>query len=154
MPTQRDTVKPWFETGDFPTQSQFWTLFDYLRFKDEKIGLADLTDQLIAILNARVGRPERRELLANDTILMPAEYKLCGIAVKNTSAYGVVLALNYPAFVPPDPGDNWIEIDCPAGQTIDIQIDKTFWAETSISVGGITGVVLDAMPVILLIDRK
>jgi hypothetical protein len=33
--TNRDTVKGYFETGDYPTQAQFWDLFDKLFFKDE-----------------------------------------------------------------------------------------------------------------------
>src|SRR5665213_1864298 len=37
-----DIVKPWFETGDKPTQNQFWTLFGYLRFKDDAIAVADI----------------------------------------------------------------------------------------------------------------
>lgn len=38
-----DTVKPWFKTGDKPTQQQFWTLFDYLRFKDDEIKYGDVS---------------------------------------------------------------------------------------------------------------
>ncbi|CAL2108169.1 conserved hypothetical protein [Tenacibaculum sp. 190524A02b] len=33
----RDTVKKWFETGDTPTQFQFWSFIDALRFNDEKV---------------------------------------------------------------------------------------------------------------------
>ncbi len=33
----RQLVKNWFKTGDKPTQTQFWRLFDALRFKDEKV---------------------------------------------------------------------------------------------------------------------
>lgn len=42
MPTNRDTVKPWFVTEAEPTQQQFWTLFDYLRFKDEALSIDDI----------------------------------------------------------------------------------------------------------------
>ena len=31
----RDTIKTYFETGDFPTQAQFWEFFDKIPFKDE-----------------------------------------------------------------------------------------------------------------------
>ena len=44
----RDTVKPYFVTGAFPTQQQFWDLLDKIQFKDEsgtrisKIGVAQI----------------------------------------------------------------------------------------------------------------
>lgn len=31
----RDTIKQWFETGDFPTQQQFWDWLDSYVHKDE-----------------------------------------------------------------------------------------------------------------------
>jgi hypothetical protein len=39
----RDLVKPWFETGDKPTQAQFYQLFDFLRFLDDAISIAQVT---------------------------------------------------------------------------------------------------------------
>lgn len=38
----KDTSKQWFETGDYPTQSQFYQVFDWLRWKDEGITIADV----------------------------------------------------------------------------------------------------------------
>lgn len=44
----RDSVKPYFVTGAYPTQSQFWDLLDKVQFKDEtgsrisKIGIAQI----------------------------------------------------------------------------------------------------------------
>lgn len=151
----KDDVKPWFETGDFPTQAQFYQKFDWQRWKDELIGVDDLTQELIDLINANAAnRPERKVLLADGEILMPLEYKLVGIAVKNTSTYDVMLAINYPAYVPPTPGENWVEIFVPAGETVDMHIHRTFWSQTNLTVTGITGVVLDGLPIILLIDRK
>lgn len=46
-----DTVKPWFETSDKPTQAQFWQLFAYLRFKDEAIAIADIAGLVSALAN-------------------------------------------------------------------------------------------------------
>jgi hypothetical protein len=46
-----DTVKSWFQTGDFPTESQFYQKFSWLRWKDEKIGIPDLADEVIAAIN-------------------------------------------------------------------------------------------------------
>ena len=37
MPSLRDGVKPYFVTGAYPTQSQFWELLDKLVFKDEGV---------------------------------------------------------------------------------------------------------------------
>jgi hypothetical protein len=48
----RDTVKPWFETGDKPTQAQFYQLFDYLRFLDDAIAMNNIAD-LVTTLAAK-----------------------------------------------------------------------------------------------------
>lgn len=53
-----DNVKPWFETGDFPTQAQFYQLFEWLRWKDEAIqinevfGLQQILNQLASPVEA------------------------------------------------------------------------------------------------------
>jgi|SRR5690242_3195320 len=39
----KDTAKPWFNTGKYPTQAQFYQLFEWLRWKDEEIAIADVT---------------------------------------------------------------------------------------------------------------
>lgn len=48
----KDTAKQWFETGDFPTQTQFEQTLEWLRWKDEKIAFADLTPELQAQITA------------------------------------------------------------------------------------------------------
>ena len=48
----KDDVKQWFETGDFPTQAQFYQKFEWLRWKDEKIAAGDLTVELLNIINS------------------------------------------------------------------------------------------------------
>ena len=48
----KDTSKLWFETGDYPTQTQFAQVFDWLRWKDELIGSGDLTPELLALINS------------------------------------------------------------------------------------------------------
>lgn len=45
-----DNVKPWFETGDFPTQAQFYQMFEWLRWRDQPLAIADITN-LTSILN-------------------------------------------------------------------------------------------------------
>jgi hypothetical protein len=47
-----DNVKPWFVTGAFPTQAQFWQWMEWLRWKDEKIDTGDLSPALLAIINS------------------------------------------------------------------------------------------------------
>ncbi|MDE3185292.1 MAG: hypothetical protein KGM16_17910 [Bacteroidota bacterium] len=39
----KDTSKGWFELGDYPTQAQFAQVFEWLRWKDETIGIGDVT---------------------------------------------------------------------------------------------------------------
>ena len=48
----KDTVKEWFKTGLKPTQTQFYSKFDFLRWKDEKIPISDI-EQIEGILNAK-----------------------------------------------------------------------------------------------------
>lgn len=45
-----DSVKPWFETGDYPTQAQFYQWMAWLRWKDEMLGITDVNG-LQVILN-------------------------------------------------------------------------------------------------------
>ncbi|MBN8834556.1 MAG: hypothetical protein ABS68_00320 [Niastella sp. SCN 39-18] len=45
-----DDVKPWFETGDYPTQAQFYSFFSKLRWKDEPLAIGDISG-LTQILN-------------------------------------------------------------------------------------------------------
>ena len=47
----KDTVKQWFETGDYPTQSQFYALFDAIRWTDELITINQVIG-LAQILNS------------------------------------------------------------------------------------------------------
>lgn len=53
--TDRETVKKWFETGDKPTQTQFYNLFDSIWFKNEKIPSNNI-DGLNQILISKVDR--------------------------------------------------------------------------------------------------
>jgi len=83
MATKRDTVKPWFETGDKPSQTQFWTLFDYLFFQDDAINTANVNG-LDAALTAKADKSaldgftggELLTLNTNGTYLLPMGYFL------------------------------------------------------------------------------
>jgi hypothetical protein len=37
-----NTIKNWFKTGMIPTQSQFWSVFDSYRHKNDKVPVADV----------------------------------------------------------------------------------------------------------------
>lgn len=47
-----DTVKGWFKTGDKPTQAQFYSMFAYLRWKDEDIPITSI-ENIEEILNEK-----------------------------------------------------------------------------------------------------
>lgn len=38
----KDVIKSFFKTGDYPTQGQFYDLFDKIWFKDEKLAISDI----------------------------------------------------------------------------------------------------------------
>ncbi|GIZ10295.1 hypothetical protein [Flavobacterium sp. UMI-01] len=48
----KDTVKEWFKTGLKPTQAQFYSKFDFLRWRDEKIPISDI-EEIEGILNEK-----------------------------------------------------------------------------------------------------
>lgn len=152
---QKDTIKQYFETGDYPSQVQFYQMFDWLRWIDVLISESDLDAPLVAKINAiaAANRPERKTITGNTTIDMLAEYKFVGIAIKNPSAFDLVFHLNCPTLTPP-PGTQWQVIEVPANSTIDFQINQTFWVNTMINMIEQTGVNFSATPLILLIDRK
>lgn len=59
-----DNVKNWFKTGLKPTQDQFYAKFAWLRWKDEKIPLADIND-IEGILNAKAEAAELTDHLTS-----------------------------------------------------------------------------------------
>lgn len=50
--TAIDTIKSWFETGDKPTQDQFWAWLDSYFHKSETIGYDNLSTEVKNLLNA------------------------------------------------------------------------------------------------------
>jgi hypothetical protein len=65
MPIQeRNKLKGWFETGDYPTQQQFWDLIDsFFHRLDDTIGIDNITG-LRALLN---GKAEYEQLQSHFT---------------------------------------------------------------------------------------
>ena len=47
----KDTLKTYFETGDYPTQQQFTNLIDSLRHVNDPIAFADLAEEVITAIN-------------------------------------------------------------------------------------------------------
>lgn len=56
MATSISTLKSYFETGDKPTQAQFYAWLDSFRHKDDKIALTDLSTELQNFLNGVGGK--------------------------------------------------------------------------------------------------
>ncbi len=52
MPTATSIIKTWFETGDFPTQGQFWEMLDSMVNKVDGISLAEVQG-LVAVLQSK-----------------------------------------------------------------------------------------------------
>ncbi len=148
-----DIIKPWFLVAKKPTQAQFHQWMDWLRWTDQLIGLTDLTQEVIDMLNV-VGssnRPERKEVTGDDTFTMLAEFKLNSIAIKNPSAFDLVFTVDYPGL---GAGVHFLEIAVPASGQVDVEAGKTFWTNTTLTITEETGVDFSATPVIFLIDRK
>lgn len=64
-----DTLKSWFETGDYPTQQQFWDLIDSFIHKGEGISVADV-DGLTELLQAKADANQLQAL--QTVVLLPA----------------------------------------------------------------------------------
>lgn len=83
----KDTVKPWFEIGDYPTQAQFWQMFDWLRWKDEKLqiidveGLQALVNSIITLAAVKERYAQLITLLSDGQFVMPAGLIITGIVV-------------------------------------------------------------------------
>lgn len=105
--TSRNIIKTWFETGDFPTQDQFWSWLDSFWHKDDKLptsqitGLDDLiagkaTTEQITNLQNQIDQinngPTSQTLNENTAYEIPAGKLLEKITVKSTGdldAFGI-----------------------------------------------------------------
>lgn len=83
----KDTVKPWFETGDYPTQVQFWQTFDWLRWKDELLqipdvqGLQALVNSIITLATVKANYAQLLTLISDGNFGMDAGLIITGIIV-------------------------------------------------------------------------
>lgn len=114
----KDTVKQWFETGDYPTQGQFEQWIEWQRWKDEQLVISDvagLADYLNNI-GSQVAIPLTMGATKNYTI--PAGY----------SVYKIYLNTDYAEaqfFIGDSDGasDLLEPVDIVAGATIPVTID-------------------------------
>jgi hypothetical protein len=70
-----NTVKQWFQTGDYPTQAQFYQLFEFIRFKDEAVAVADVAG-LVDLLNGAEALIKVTATGSNITQTIPAGYAM------------------------------------------------------------------------------
>lgn len=139
----KDTVKPWFETGDYPTQAQFYAFFDSIRWNDEPINLADLSATLQAAINSIGSNVQEINTAVPVSIAVLAKQRLVNIAVQNNGGANMTITVGTT-----DGGSQLASKLVNVGNSIDIDLGITFFTNTTIYVGGITGNVK------LLIDRK
>lgn len=75
----RDQLKQWFETGDKPTQQQFWDWLDSYFHKTDGIAMADITGLVAALLLKADKSDFEGQLIAMDgpyIFTIPAGYLL------------------------------------------------------------------------------
>jgi hypothetical protein len=83
----QDTAKQWFETGDYPTQAQFWQTFAWLRWKDEQLSIADVqglqtyVNSIITLAAVKVNYVQLLTLITDGTFIMPTGLIITGIIV-------------------------------------------------------------------------
>jgi hypothetical protein len=93
MSALKNAVAVWFETGDFPTEAQFLTFFNSIRWNDEMIPVSSVTG-LVDILNT-LPRPKIvAQLSAAGVVAIPVTTEVYKITFKSnvltqTISYGV-----------------------------------------------------------------
>lgn len=95
-----DTAKQWFETGDLPTQEQFYWVFERLRWTDQPIPINNVTG-LLQILNQLATPVEVFTTSGNLVYTLPAGFILEKIIVVPVSDCDVTVENNGTL----DPGD-------------------------------------------------
>lgn len=88
MSAQRNLVKQFFQTGDYPTETQFYQLFDNIVFKDEQMPITHITalqQTLQDLLAAFPLQPLELTISANGTVTIPAGYAVYFAYVKSAT---------------------------------------------------------------------
>lgn len=134
----KDTSKQWFETGDYPTQAQFYQVWDWLRWKDEAIAIGDITG-LQSILNS-IATITAMKALFRDTITLatdgewtaPAGVVVVGMVVKSTGATTIKCGLSAGT-------DEVFNMDIAAGETVPIALIHYSAVSEQLYFSGING---------------
>lgn len=95
----KDTSKSWFETGDYPTQAQFAQVFEWLRWKDEQVGVGDLSAEIVVLLNSvALVLPQLLIIAggATGSYTIPAGYAIHRIYAKLSGGLTTIKAGNAP----------------------------------------------------------
>lgn len=71
-----DTVKTWFETGDYPTQAQFEQFFEWIRWKDDLIEINEVRDLVESLNELALPIIKITTALAETPVVIPAGYAL------------------------------------------------------------------------------
>lgn len=80
----KDAAKQWFQTGDKPTQAQFYQVFDWLRWNDEKVPITDidgLSELLQQLGSSSSDQGEKKTYNADGSYNLPAGFLLEKIIV-------------------------------------------------------------------------
>jgi hypothetical protein len=131
-----DTVKQWFLRKKKPTQSQFHTLFDYLRWKDEAITMADiagLVTALVSKVNTNDYEGQLIEVNADYTYTIPAGHLLEKMVVYMGTADKIRISK-----VSIGNEDVMPELEQNAGWNNPIVLDELAVANTDLFIEGIT----------------
>jgi hypothetical protein len=128
----KETLKQYFETGDYPTQQQFANLIESLRHVNDKIDFADLSTNVVNAINSAAQN--------NTVIVVPVGETTIQIVAGTLVEKILVIeatAIEFSLGLTPG-GAEWLEpIGLDAGGGI-ISTDKYFAADTDIYFGGIT----------------
>lgn len=143
-----DDIKPWFETGDYPTQAQFYAMFDKLRWKDEAIAISEVTN-LTQIIN-ELAQPIQVFVTNADpyTYIIPVDFLLEKIIIKpviDTNGYCTSEGGEDGDIVPID-DDN--VISAARGAT---------WEVNQLAIGSARNILIQGLPVgttLVFIKRK
>lgn len=116
----REDAKKWFETGDYPTQAQFAQVLDWIRFKQDPIGVDDITN-LITILQGKASQAALDALadaINREAHQPSSDFEWPLMANKRLSSLIFVASVNMTVKAGTVPGGNnvMIETDLVAGQ--------------------------------------
>jgi hypothetical protein len=90
---QRDLIKTWFETGDFPTQQQFWDAWDSYWHKEDAIPIAAVSGlaDILYTIPVNTNQIINGSISGTGTVALPAGKLVYGLAVFAADGDGDIL---------------------------------------------------------------